>query len=153
MMEIRSPRYNSAGGVDCEINHPVYGWIPFTASASDTEPVGRDVHARAISGEAGAVAEYVAPAPAADEIASVLVAAVQSHLDAAARTRNYDGMLSLCTYATSTNAKFAAEGQAGVAWRDAVWAKCYDVLAAVQAGTRTIPTEAELLAELPAIVW
>lgn len=79
--------------------------------------------------------------------------AVQRHLDATAKTRNYDGILSLASYATSTNPTFAAEGQAGVAWRDAVWAYCYQALAAVQAQTRAVPTWEELKAELPAMVW
>jgi len=82
-----------------------------------------------------------------------LTAAVQRHLDATARKRLYDGILSLCSYATSTDPKFGAEGQAGVAWRDAVWSACYAIMAEVQAGTRPIPTEAELLAELPAFTW
>ncbi len=30
-MQIRNPIYTSFGGIDCEINHPVYGWIPYTA--------------------------------------------------------------------------------------------------------------------------
>lgn len=79
--------------------------------------------------------------------------AVQALLDDKAKERKYDGILSLCTYVTSTNPGFAAEGQAGVAWRDASWAKCYEVLTAVGAGTRTQPTVAELLAELPAMAW
>lgn len=93
------------------------------------------------------------PPPTADQVIASLTAAVQAHLDATARTRNYDGILSLCSYAASTNPKFGPEGLAGVAWRDAVWAACYAVLAAVQAGTRTTPTAAELLAELPAMAW
>lgn len=82
-----------------------------------------------------------------------LTSAVQSHLDATARERNYDGIMSLCTYATSQNAKFAAEGQAGVVWRDAVWATCYQVMDAALAGSRPVPTEAELIAELPVFAW
>ena len=38
------------------------------------------------------------------------------------------------------------------AWRSAVWAKGYEILAQVQAGERGIPTEVELLAELPELV-
>lgn len=41
-MEYRNARYSSAdkSTIDMEINHPVYGWIPFTASASDTTDYG-----------------------------------------------------------------------------------------------------------------
>jgi len=91
--------------------------------------------------------------PTEAEIIGTLTAAVQKHLDGTARARNYDGILSLCSYATSTNPKFVAEGQAGVAWRDAVWAACYSILAEVQAGQRGVPTEADLLAALPSMVW
>lgn len=82
-----------------------------------------------------------------------LTTSVQSYLDDIARTRNYDGILSLCSYAASVHPTFGAEGLAGVAWRDAVWAACYAILADVQAGQRAVPTEAELLAELPVMVW
>jgi hypothetical protein len=78
----------------------------------------------------------------------------QRHLDNFARTRNYDGMLSLCTYATSTNPKFAAEGQYGVEARDATWDKLYEMLAEVEAGTRPIPSGfSDILPELPALFW
>lgn len=93
------------------------------------------------------------PPPTSAQIIATLTNAVQTHLDATSRTRNYDGILSLCSYAASTNPKFGPEGQAGVAWRDAVWATCYAILADVQAGNRAAPTEAQLLAELPAMVW
>jgi len=96
--------------------------------------------------------QYTAPpAPAPTE--ADFVNAIQVHLDAEARTRNYDGILSACSYATSTNAKFKAEALACVAWRDAVWAYGYQQLAAVQGGTRPLPTVAQLLAELPAMGW
>ncbi|WP_252109040.1 MULTISPECIES: hypothetical protein [unclassified Halomonas] len=29
-MILRNARYNSNGGIDCEVNHPDYGWIPYT---------------------------------------------------------------------------------------------------------------------------
>lgn len=99
--------------------------------------------------------EELAAAVAAEQqqIIDSLTAAVQAHLDAEARTRNYDGILSACTYATSTNSRFAAEGQACVQWRDACWDTCYAVMAAVQAGQRSIPTPEQLIAELPPMVW
>ena len=95
----------------------------------------------------GAVAEP--PAGGLDAYA----AAVQRQLDAGARERQYDGILSACTYAASSVPRFAAEGQACVAWRDAVWTACYAILAEVEAGARPAPTADELLAGLPPLVW
>ena len=88
-----------------------------------------------------------------EKIVAEFTARVQAHLDDFARTRGYDGILSACTYATSTVPKFKAEGQYAVEARDATWAKCYEVLAAVEAGARPIPTLDELLAELPVLTW
>ncbi|MFA6213535.1 MAG: hypothetical protein WC714_29125 [Candidatus Obscuribacterales bacterium] len=150
-MLTRNLKYNSSGTVDMEIEHPTYGWIPFTASPDDTEPLGRELHSAAIAGTLGAIAA-ADPLPALT--AQDFTAAVQAHLDATARTRNYDGILSACSYATSTNLPFSVEGQACVAWRDAVWLYCYQQLALVQSGARAVPeSTAAFIAELPAISW
>lgn len=82
-----------------------------------------------------------------------LESAVQRHMDETARERGYDNIMSLCTYATSSKAKFAAEGQAGVEWRDDVWAHCYTELEKAEAGGRSVPTVDELIAELPPFTW
>jgi hypothetical protein len=81
------------------------------------------------------------------------VAAVQAMLDAKAQERHYDNILSACTYATSTNAKFQAEGQACVEWRDAVWAECYALMDKVMSHMQPQPSVEELLAMLPPMVW
>ena len=65
---------------------------------------------------------------------------------------NYDNCLSVCSYIDTGVQKFDAEGKAFRAWRSAVWAKGYEILAQVQMGQRGIPTEAELIAELPELV-
>jgi hypothetical protein len=77
----------------------------------------------------------------------------QDRLDAKARERLYDGILSRCSYATSTHWKFRAEGRAGVVWRDETFATAYSVLGQVQDGTAPIPTEGEFLAALPPLLW
>jgi hypothetical protein len=105
-----------------------------------------------IDGEMVYIEPPVIPPTEAD-IVSSLTKAVQWHLDETARTHNYDGILSLCSYATSTDPTFAAEGQAGVNWRDACWRYGYTMLGEIKAGLRTIPTPEELLAELPVMVW
>jgi hypothetical protein len=82
-----------------------------------------------------------------------LADAVQRHLDTAAQARGYDSIHTAVSYAGDLNPAWDAEGQAAKAWRSAVWVACYAVMAEVAAGTRTIPSEAELIAALPAIVW
>lgn len=93
------------------------------------------------------------PPPTAEQIIAQYTAGVQQHLDTFARTRNYDGLLSAATYATSQVPKFKTEGQYAVEARDATWAKCYEILAEVEAGSRPMPTLDELLAELPVLTW
>lgn len=80
--------------------------------------------------------------------------AIQKRLDDFARTRNYDGIMSACTYAASTVVKFKAEGQACVNLRDATWSAAYTILAQVQAGTRPMPASiSDIQADLPVLVW
>lgn len=86
-----------------------------------------------------------------DEIA--IASAVQAYLDNGAKARKYDNILSLCTYATSSVPRFAAEGQAGVQWRDAVWEQCYALLEEYKAGNISKPTAQAVIATLPAINW
>ena len=93
------------------------------------------------------------PPPTAEQIVAQYTAAVQKRLDDFARTRGYDGIMSAATYATSTVPKFKAEGQYAVEARDATWAKCYEVLAAVESGSRPMPTLDKLLADLPVLKW
>lgn len=60
----------------------------------------------------------------------------------------YDSIMSACSYATSTVPKFAAEGQAFVAWRDAMWSEVYDLLAEYES-TGVYDTTEEFMAKLP----
>lgn len=94
------------------------------------------------------------PLPTPEQIKAAFVAAIQQRLDDFARTRNYDGILSACTYATSTVPKLQAEGQAAVNLRDATWSAAYAILADVQAGVRPMPSSlADIEADLPALEW
>jgi hypothetical protein len=94
------------------------------------------------------------PQKSPEELQAEIVQATQQRLDAFARTRNYDGILSLCTYATSTVPKFQVEGQYGVTARDATWAKLYEILAEIEAGTRPVPSGyADIEPELPVLQW
>jgi hypothetical protein len=58
MMEIRNPIHNNNGTINCEVNHPRFGWVPFTASPNDVEEYGRELYAELIAGVHGEIAPY-----------------------------------------------------------------------------------------------
>jgi hypothetical protein len=41
LMQYKNARWTRYGGIDCDIEHPAYGWIPFTATKDDVESFGR----------------------------------------------------------------------------------------------------------------
>lgn len=90
------------------------------------------------------------PALTAEQLVEQIRAAVQAHVDTIARERLYDNGNSLASYVASTNPKWAAEAQAFVAWRDAVWAQVYSLWAAPP---DPWPTPEAVIADLPAIIW
>lgn len=54
-MNVRNPQWTTEreGYINCEIEHPVYGWIPFTASCHDEEEHGRQIYQAILNGEHG----------------------------------------------------------------------------------------------------
>ena len=81
-MDTRNVQYNVHGTIDCEINHPVHGWIPFTASPDDVEPLGLEIYSRAVAGEYGPIAAYQAPVPTPEQIIAEKKAQRQAIVDA-----------------------------------------------------------------------
>jgi len=81
---------------------------------------------------------------------STLEQAVDRHLNDMANQHEYDSILSACSYAGEVN-PFQAESKQFIAWRGSVWAHVIQVQADVLAGLRTVPTEEELIAELPVL--
>ena len=43
MLETRNPVRIAGGQIDCELNHPVWGWVAFTADPNDPEAHGREI--------------------------------------------------------------------------------------------------------------
>jgi hypothetical protein len=88
------------------------------------------------------------------QIKEAVTEQTQQRLDDFARTRNYDSILSLCTYVSSANPKFQQEGLYGVEARDTTWAKLHEILAEVESGARPIPSGYfEIEPELPPLTW
>ena len=92
------------------------------------------------------------PARAAAVLLPQLTTHVQAHLDTAAQAAGYDNIYTAVSYADEPAVpKFAAEGQAFRAWRSLVWKTANAIRAEVEAGTRPVPTAAQLIAELPTL--
>ena len=79
--------------------------------------------------------------------------AVQAVLDGKAKEKNYDNGFALAGYALSTNDTFRSEAGKFIAWRDAVWARCYQILDAYKAGEIEMPSVENVLAVLPELEW
>jgi|SRR5690606_3272598 len=92
------------------------------------------------------------PSPTLEQIRRQKVALVQNHMDDAAKEYNYDSIATAVTYADEPAVeKFQNEGKAFRAWRSLVWQKCYEILADVESGKREIPSNEELISELPVL--
>ena len=89
-----------------------------------------------------------------EQVKQAITDATSERLNSFAQTRNYDSILSACTYATSSAPQFAKEGQYCVNIRDATWGKLYQIMQEVEAGTRPMPTGfADIESELPVLDW
>lgn len=89
-----------------------------------------------------------------NRVVAELINCVQSRLDTFARSRNYDNILSACTYTTSKIPKFSAEGQCCVRARDDTWMKLFDILDQIDKGDRPLPESyADIESELPVLEW
>lgn len=74
---------------------------------------------------------------------------IQRHLDNTAQGYGYTNIFTATTYATSQSPKFGPEGIAFRDWRDQVWAAGYQIISDVKNGLRTMPSDDNLIQELP----
>ena len=149
-MDFRNAIYTVDGKIDCEINHPVHGRIPFTAAEDDVEPLGAQVFAAAQA----SAAPYVPVPPNPAEVVAELGRAVDAYVEAVARARQYNSAVRLAGYANSTVPTWKAEADAFILWNDLVWVFVFNWFDEVQAGTSAPPEDAEArIAALPAPPW
>ena len=86
-----------------------------------------------------------------EELTALFKEKTQQLLDAKAREKGYDDILSACSYAGYDN-DFRAEGEAFGIWRAKVWKYGYGLLNAIAEGTHKMPKSFdEILAEMPTL--
>lgn len=95
------------------------------------------------------IVENVPREETSEEIQKRYTQAAQSALDEFARSRSYDGIMSACSYAVSTDDQFKREGEYCVALRDATWRQAYVILDDVVSGRIDLPSMDEFLSMLP----
>lgn len=93
--------------------------------------------------------ELLTPSPGIDDYRL----AIDLHVNATARSRDYNDAATLAGYAASTVPPWAVDASAFVAWRDAVWVHTFTELDKVQHGQRPQPSVEDFIAELPVIAW
>lgn len=82
-----------------------------------------------------------------EQITYRLTAAIQRHLDAAAQVHRYDSIHTACGWADEF-----ADAATLKAWAANCWRKSTEIELDVAEGNRAIPTEAELISELPKLL-
>jgi hypothetical protein len=83
-MDYRNPTFNGFGTIDCEIEHPVHGWIPFTCDPTDTG-AGFDTASLFVAMQPHAPAYVPPPPPDPAEVLAAQHAEVQAARAAAYR--------------------------------------------------------------------
>ncbi|WP_103600349.1 hypothetical protein [Campylobacter concisus] len=84
-----------------------------------------------------------------DELTLLFKEKTQELLDAKAREKGYDDILSACSYAGYEN-DFKAEGEAFGVWRAKVWKYGYALLEAISKGKKELPKSfKELIKDMP----
>jgi hypothetical protein len=78
-MNYRNAKYIDNTRIDCEIEHPVHGWIPYTLDPTDTDMTINNDDLLAAMASAGDVAAYVPPTQA--ELDAAAAQAVRAERD------------------------------------------------------------------------
>ena len=153
--EIRNPVWNNLDhtSFDVELNHHNTGWWPYTVADGDCE--GTYCYKLWTIRDTLDIQE--APQKSLDEIAEQrfkdIQNAVQILLDSKAQEKNYDNGFAIASYALSTNETFRTEATNFIAWRDAVWSKCYQLLDLFTSGQIEMPSVENVLEQLPVLEW
>jgi hypothetical protein len=97
------------------------------------------------------------PEPTIEQIKATLEAAIDKHIDQIAKYKRYGragispsvACLGYAAYLNPYQAEAIAYGQ----WIASIWPVVNQIMADVESGLRPIPTEQELISELPEMIW
>ena len=113
-MNYRNAQYvNNNGWIDCEIEHPEFGWIPYTLDPADTDMTIDNNTLLAAMASAGDVAAYVPPTQAELDEAEAQAVRTQRDMKLSTEVDPIAGnVLRWATLDADTQAAWAAYRQA-----------------------------------------
>jgi hypothetical protein len=115
-VEWRSPQFTVDGRIDCEINHPLHGWIPFTVDPTDA---GAPFDAAALDAEIRATGNVAAYVPPPEPTAEELLAAERAGM-VCSRFQAKAALMGAGLLASAEAAVAQADPVAQLAWAEAV---------------------------------
>lgn len=149
--EIHTALFDIEGDVVTPIGL-IAGARPVTEAQHAALIAGQDTGKVIVPGQNGDPQLADPPPSTTTELLASITADLQAHLEQTAQAYGYDSISSAISYADEPAVlKFQQEGQAFRAWRSLFWAAANQIKAEVEAGTRSITTTAELIAELPTL--
>ena len=117
---------------------------------TNTDEFKKVVQSSEVKGDAYVIS-YEIVSKNLEELTALFKEKTQELLDAKAREKGYDDILSACSYAGYDN-DFRAEGEAFGIWRAKVWKYGYGLLSAIAEGKHKMPKSFdEILAEMPTL--
>lgn len=99
------------------------------------------------------------PAISAEQKQAELIATfselVEAWMNSVVAERGYGSLLAACSYSVSSVQQWKNEAMACIVWRDAVWNRCYELMAQFSSdeNASSIPRNDDFLKMLPQIDW
>lgn len=141
-------RYNAIGTVDCDIDHPAYGWIPTTLSEKESQK---------LIDSGVEIAPYIEPIKTLDQLQQEAVAAMASIVVAECRSGTgklyFSDLNSAQRHSNEliqTDAEIRARALQLLQWDIAIDAYALDVVFSIEQGGE-VPTLESFIAGLPKI--
>ena len=110
MTKFRKPEFNRHGGLDCEIDHPKFGWIPYTISQIEQPDLYDEILA---TNPAAYVAPPSPPPPTLAEIDADIEALTEDVMNGTDRDRAF-GMLLADMWRAANPGMTVADARNGV---------------------------------------
>ena len=83
---------------------------------------------------------------------AMLKSFLDRYMDSQVAPKDYDNILTACTWINASNQEWASDAQTASAFREECFKRAYQIESDVLAGLRPVPTEAEFQAAMP-VLW